>query len=79
MSRRPAPVDLPGEPLVVDGTKYRIREVLSRSTPERPAVVEAFTRFGGHRVTAAVDEYDPIAGVFRGHEVEAPASREGGQ
>jgi len=73
--RRPVPVDLPGEPLVVAGTKYRIREVLSHSTPERPAVVRARLHFGGGMpeamrwVTAAVDEYDPTPGVFRGHEV----------
>jgi hypothetical protein len=69
MTRRPVPIDLPGEPLVVAGVKYRIREVLSSSTPERPAVVRARTSFGGREVTAAVDEYDPVPAVFRGHEV----------
>lgn len=69
MSRRAAPVDLPGEPLVVDGTKYRIREVLVSSTPERPAIVRARTSFGGREVEASVDEYDPIPGVFRGTSV----------
>jgi hypothetical protein len=67
--RRPAPVDLPGEPLVVDGTKYRIREVLVSSTPERPAIVRARTSYGGAELEATVDEYDPVPGVCRGTQV----------
>lgn len=70
MSRRAAPVDLLGEPIVVEGTKYRIREVLSSSTPERPAVVRARSSFGGFQIVATVDEYDQRAGVFRGEAVE---------
>lgn len=68
--RRAVSVDLPGEPIVVDGRKYRITEVTDRSTPTRPAVVRARMHFGGHEVVAMVDEYDPTAGVFRGHELE---------
>lgn len=66
MSRRPPPVDLLGEPIVVEGRKYRIREIRSSSTPERPAVVRAREHFGNREVMAAVTEYDPRAGVFRG-------------
>lgn len=71
MTRRPVPVDLPGEPVVVDGQKYRIREVISSSTPERPAVVRARDRFAKLDIVATVDEYDSLAGVFRGREVPA--------
>lgn len=69
--RRLVPVDLFEELLVVDGVKYRIRDILSSSTPERPAIVRARTSFGGHEVTAEVTEYDPVPGVFRGREVIA--------
>lgn len=66
MTRRVTPVDLPGEPLIVEGVKYRIREVLASSTPTSCAVVTAKARYGGEEVTAEVTEYDPTPGIFRG-------------
>lgn len=68
MSRRMVPVGLLNEPIVVAGTKYRIRDVLADSTPDRPALVRAYDRWTKRELVCEVVEYDPVPGVFCGRE-----------
>lgn len=60
--------ELVGHPIVVDGTKYRIRSVTVGDP--RGVVVHAKTSFGGQEVDALVESFDPVPAVYRGLAIE---------
>ena len=54
-----------GDPIVIAGTKYRVRGIESLAYPVRLLVAAAPKRNATHRATLDGLEYDKRVGVFR--------------
>lgn len=57
-----------GDPIVVDGTKYKVTSVTSVATSNRLAIVTGKARGVKGEIVATVHDWDKVAGVYRGQE-----------